>query len=226
MRYPVVSRDLPAGFPSGAYALIWTTTPWTLPASMALAFHPHLRYAVVQQEEGEHYLMAEDLVERVAKEVGCRFARQAGAWTGAELANLKFQHPFLERTLPAVLADYVTLEQGSGVVHTAPGHGAEDFETGQKYGLEIYSPVDEAGRLTEGLDAYRGLQVFEANPRIIELLREQGHLVGHGQLEHSYPHCWRCHHPLIFRATEQWFISLGGRTLDRGTRRLSRLASL
>ncbi|MFQ5776899.1 MAG: isoleucine--tRNA ligase [Terriglobia bacterium] len=208
VRYPVVSQDLPAGFPSGAYAVIWTTTPWTLPASMALAFHPHLRYAVVESDAGEHYLVAEDLVERVAKEVGYRFSRQAGAWTGAELANLKFQHPFLGRTLPAVLADYVTLEQGSGVVHTAPGHGAEDFETGQKYGLEIYSPVDEAGCLTEGLDAYRGLQVFEANPRIIELLRERGHLIGHDQLEHSYPHCWRCHHPLIFRATEQWFISL------------------
>ncbi len=208
VRYPVEGGQAPAGFPEQVFAVIWTTTPWTLPASLALAFHPKLRYAAVERDKGGHYLIAENLVERVAKETGYRFVRQAGAWTGEELAQLKFQHPFLERTLPAVLADYVTLEQGTGIVHTAPGHGAEDFETGQKYGLEVYCPVDVEGRLTEGLEAYRGQQIFEANPNIIALLRQRGHLVGAEEIEHSYPHCWRCHNPLIFRATEQWFINL------------------
>ena len=207
-RYPGAGGKVPAGFPADVYAIIWTTTPWTLPASMALAFHPHLLYTVVERDNGERYLLAEDLVERVAQEVGYRFVGQTGAWRGEELTGLKFQHPFLERTLPVVLGDYVTLEQGSGIVHTAPGHGAEDFETGQKCGLETYCPVDAAGRFTEGLEAYKGQQVFEANPRILELLRQRGHLVSEGQIEHSYPHCWRCHNPLIFRATEQWFISL------------------
>ncbi|MFQ5694460.1 MAG: isoleucine--tRNA ligase, partial [Terriglobia bacterium] len=189
-------------------AVIWTTTPWTLPASMALAFHPQLRYTVVERDSGERYLVAEDLVKKVGQETGHKFVQQTGAWRGEDLAGLTFQHPFLDRTLPAVLADYVTLEQGTGVVHTAPGHGAEDFETGQKYGIDIYCPVDEAGRLTEGLEDYRGQRVFDANQPIVELLRRRGHLVALGRREHSYPHCWRCHHPLIFRATEQWFISL------------------
>ena len=117
---------------------------------------------------GERYLLAEDLVARVAKEVGWRVAKQLGAWTGAELAGLTFEHPFLERRLPAVLADYVTLEQGSGIVHTAPGHGAEDFETGRKYGIEIYCPVDAAGRFTEG--PFAGESIWDANPEIIQLL--------------------------------------------------------
>ena len=211
-RYPIRSDGLPKGFPPGAFAVIWTTTPWTLPASMALAFHPQLRYALVERDtgspdSGERYLLAEDLVARVAKEVGWRVAKQLGAWTGAELGGLTFQHPFLERALPAVLADYVTLEQGSGIVHTAPGHGAEDFETGRKYGLDIYCPVDAAGRFTEG--PFAGDSIWDANPKIIELLRQRGHLVrGDGAIEHSYPHCWRCHQPLLFRATEQWFIGL------------------
>jgi isoleucyl-tRNA synthetase len=207
VRYPV-SGGAPADFPAEVFALIWTTTPWTLPASMALAFHPQLRYTVVECGTGERYLIAEDLVEAVAQATGCRVVNQTGAWTGKELLGLKYQHPFLERTLPTVLGDYVTLEQGTGIVHTAPGHGAEDFETGKEYGIEIYCPVDEAGRLTEGLGAYRGKQVFEANPLIVDLLRERGHLLAEGTIEHSYPHCWRCDNPLIFRATEQWFISL------------------
>ncbi|MBI4467511.1 MAG: isoleucine--tRNA ligase [Acidobacteria bacterium] len=208
-RYPIVADPRPKGFPGGVFALIWTTTPWTLPASMALAFHPQLRYTLVERDTGERYLLAEDLVGRVAKELGWRVRGQAGTWTGKELAALKFHHPFLDRTLPAVLAGYVNLEQGSGIVHTAPGHGAEDFETGQQYGLDTYCPVDAAGRFSEGVEAYRGRQVFEANPHIIELLRERGNLVsGEKTLEHSYPHCWRCHYPLIFRATEQWFLNM------------------
>jgi isoleucyl-tRNA synthetase len=206
--FRVRGRQAPPGFPAEVFAMAWTTTPWSLPGTLALAFHPQLRYAVVERDTGERYLIAEDLVERVARDTGYRFVRQVGAWDGEELRHLEFDHAFLDRVMPAVLAEYVTLERGTGVVTTAPGHGAEDFATGQKYGLETCCPVDAAGKFTEGLDAYNGVQVFEANPRIVELLKERGALVAHGTIEHSYPHCWRCHNPLIFRATQQWFISL------------------
>jgi isoleucyl-tRNA synthetase len=214
-RYPIVGDNRPTGFPAGAFAVIWTTTPWTLPASLALAFHPQLRYALVENPGGDKYLVAEDLLDRFAKDTGFRVQKQLASWTGEELASLRFRHPFLDRELPAVLADYVTLEQGTGIVHTAPGHGTEDFDTGQKYDLEIYCPVDAAGRFSEGLDAYRGQQIFDANPHIVALLRQRGNLVAEGTIEHSYPHCWRCHQPLLFRATEQWFISLAHRNLRR-----------
>jgi len=205
----------PPGFPAEVFAMAWTTTPWSLPGTLALAFHPQLRYTVVERDTGERYLIAEDLVERVARDTGSRFVRQVGAWNGEDLSRLGFDHAFLERVMPAVLAEYVTLERGTGVVTTAPGHGAEDFETGQKYGLEAYCPVDGAGKFTEGLDAYNGIQVFEANSHIIELLQARGALVAHSPIQHSYPHCWRCRHPLIFRATEQWFISLEHNQLRR-----------
>ena len=207
VRYRVLPEGTPAKFPPDTFAIIWTTTPWTLPASLALAFNPQLRYAAVERDTGERYLLAEDLVARVEEETGYRFTKRLGVWRGEEFEPMQFQHPFLERKLRAVLADYVTLEQGSGIVHTAPGHGAEDYETGLRYGLEIYCPVDGEGRFSE--EPFRGEQIFDANPQIVQLLRERGNLVGSGgTIEHSYPHCWRCHNPLIFRATEQWFISL------------------
>src|SRR5207248_614698 len=123
-------------------------------------------------------------------------------------AGLRFQHPFLDRIVPAVLADYVELDQGTGIVHTAPGHGADDFLTGQKYGLETYAPIDDRGVFLEGLPEYKGKSVFEANPQIVELLNKRGALLGRSDYKHSNPHCWRCHNPVIFRATEQWFISM------------------
>ncbi|HEY1866147.1 MAG TPA: class I tRNA ligase family protein, partial [Candidatus Acidoferrales bacterium] len=129
-------------------------------------------------------------------------------WHGHQLAGIEFQHPFLDLHVPAVLANYVTLDQGTGIVHTAPGHGVEDFQTGQKYGLETYAPLDDSGRYLEGLPEYKGKTVFEANPIVVALLRERGMLLGEAKLTHSYPHCWRCHNPVIFRATEQWFINL------------------
>ena len=134
----------------------------------------------------------------------------------------QFQHPFLDMRVPGVLADYVTLDQGSGIVHTAPGHGADDFRTGQKYGLEAYAPQDDEGRFVEGLPEYKGKTVFEANPIVIELLKKRGMLVGERKLTHSYPHCWRCHNPVIFRATEQWFIDGRGSISDRKRRRCAR----
>ncbi len=215
VRYRALRESTPANFPADTFAVIWTTTPWTLPASLALAFNPQLRYAVVERDTGERYLLAEDLVARVQAETGYRFAKSLGVWRGEELVEMQFLHPFLDRTVRAVLADYVTLEQGTGIVHTAPGHGAEDYETGLRYGLEIYCPVDGEGRFREG--PFCGEQIFHANPKIVELLRARGNLVGQeGTIEHSYPHCWRCHNPLIFRATEQWFIYLdqpAGRSL-------------
>ena len=194
------------------YALIWTTTPWTIPASLALAFSPQFDYAAVEIGGGDVYIVAQQRRHEVQAEFGYKeTGRVLGTWTGEHLvekAHLRFQHPFLDRLEPAVLADYVELNQGTGIVHTAPGHGAEDFYTGQKYGLDAYAPLDDDGRFLEGLPEYKGKTVFEANAPIIELLKKRGMLVGERKLTHSYPHCWRCHNPVIFRSTEQWFIQL------------------
>ncbi len=192
------------------YGVIWTTTPWTIPASMALAFHPDFQYAGVETASGEIYLVADQLRRSVAEACGYTELKVVAIFKGRELeaTGLRFRHPFLDRLEPAVLADYVTLDQGTGIVHTAPGHGADDFRTGQKYGIETYAPLDDEGRFTEGLPEYKGKTVFEANPIIINLLQSRGALLAQGKLQHSYPHCWRCHNPVIFRATEQWFIDL------------------
>src|SRR6202049_4150641 len=146
---------------------------------------------------------------------GSKFAGWAGHGRAGEREGLQFKPPFLDLRVPAVLADYVTLDQGSGIVHTAPGHGAEDFRTGQTYGLEAYAPQDDDGRFVEGLPEYKGKTVFEANPIVIELLKKRGMLVGERKLTHSYPHCWRCHNPVIFRATEQWFIKIDAKAHGR-----------
>ncbi len=188
-------------------AIIWTTTPWTIPHNRALAFHPDLEYAVVESGAGT-LLLAAALVKKVSEELKLAAGAVRTTLRGRELEGLKFRHPFLDLQVPGVLADYVTLEQGTGVVHTAPGHGAEDFYTGQKYGLDPRVPMDDDGRFTDGLPEYKGKTVFDANPHIVELLRASGALLGAGKLTHSYPHCWRCHNPVIFRATEQWFINL------------------
>jgi len=194
-------------------AVIWTTTPWTLPHNRALAFHPDFEYVVAETSAGA-LLLAEDLVGPALDALKLQAESVRGPWKGKDLTELKFRHPFLELTVPAVLADYVTLDQGTGIVHTAPGHGVEDFQTGQKYGIEAYAPIDDHGRYLEGLPEYKGKTVFEANPIIVALLRERGALLGEQKLSHSYPHCWRCHNPVIFRATEQWFIDLDGQGRD------------
>jgi isoleucyl-tRNA synthetase len=196
--------------------IIWTTTPWTLPASMAVAFHPNEEY-VALESGGEVYIVASRLAKDTAAK--CRLAdpRELAHFPGRKLERLNFQHPFLDRKILGVLADYVTMDTGTGVVHTAPSHGAEDFATGVKYGLDATSHVDEKGILRDGLPEYTGQYVFKANPIIVELLRKRGALLHSESVEHSYPHCWRCHNPVIFRATEQWFISMetpmpGGRS--------------
>jgi isoleucyl-tRNA synthetase len=194
--------------------IIWTTTPWTLPASMAVAFHPDEEYVAVEDRRYPHevYIIADRLAgqtllkikESVDSDQGQILAR----FPGRKLEYAEFQHPFLDRKVLGVLADYVTMDTGTGVVHTAPAHGAEDFVTGQKYKIDPTCNVDKAGILRNGLPEYEGKRVFDANAPIVELLKARGVLLGSEKMEHSYPHCWRCHNPVIFRATEQWFIGM------------------
>ncbi len=201
--------------------IIWTTTPWTLPASMAVAFHPHEPY-VALESAGEVYIVAARLAAEVAAKCNLQDTHELARFAGSKLERLNFQHPFLDRKILGVLADYITMDTGTGVVHTAPSHGAEDFATGTKYGLDATSNVDEKGIMRNGLPEYDGLKVWAANAPIIELLRQRGALLHTEKIVHSYPHCWRCHNPIIFRATEQWFISMeaampGGGTLRSRT---------
>jgi isoleucyl-tRNA synthetase len=195
--------------------IIWTTTPWTLPASMAVAFHPDEQYVAFEipgdNSNAGVYIVAEKLAQATmdtcfhgVHKLEDSFPR----FPGSKLEGATFAHPFLDRTILGVLADYVTMDQGTGAVHTAPSHGADDFYTGVKYKLDQTCNVDEAGRLRHGLPEYDGKTVFEANQPIIDLLRARGVLLSAGTITHSYPHCWRCHNPVIFRATEQWFISM------------------
>lgn len=192
------------------WVIIWTTTPWTLPASMAVAFHPDFEYVVVESSDSpDAYILEARRLQPTLAETGLRTATVLARLPGRSFEGVEFQHPFLERKVPGVLADYVTAEDGTGAVHTAPGHGREDFETGVRYGLEIYNPVDESGRFPAGVPIYGGKTVFEANKPIIEALEASGALVGPPHwLEHSYPHCWRCHNPVIFRTSNQWFIEM------------------
>ena len=187
--------------------IIWTTTPWTLPASMAVAFHPDEEY-VALESGGVVYIVASKLAREVAAKCQLAETRELEHFPGRKLERLNFQHPFLDRQVLGVLADYVTMDTGTGVVHTAPSHGAEDFATGVKYGLDATSHVDEKGILRDGLPEYDAKRVWDANQPIIELLKTRGALLHTEKTEHSYPHCWRCHNPVIFRATEQWFISM------------------
>lgn len=197
--------------------IIWTTTPWTLPASMAVAFHPSHEY-VALENAGEVYIVVSELAESVKSACNLGDAKAVAHFPGSKLERVTFQHPFLDRSILGVLADYVTTDQGTGAVHTAPAHGADDFYTGSKYGLDQTVNVDAGGRLRNGLPEYDGKTVFQANEPIVELLKSRGVLLGGGKIEHSYPHCWRCHKPVIFRATEQWFISMEGK-LEGGTLR-------
>jgi isoleucyl-tRNA synthetase len=190
------------------FVIIWTTTPWTLPASMAVALQVDYEYVFVPAGE-KVYLLAAELLPSVEKETGLVFGEPLLRCRGKELEGLLATHPFYdERKTPLVLADYVTLDSGSGCVHTAPGHGVEDFETGIRYGLEIYNPVDPTGRFLPETPLVGGLSLEEGAERVFSALVENGRLLGRGKILHSYPHCWRCKKPIIFRATEQWFVSV------------------
>jgi isoleucyl-tRNA synthetase len=198
--------------------IIWTTTPWTLPASLAVAFHPDFEYVALQAGD-EVYIVAAELAAAVVS--ACNLGaggnlEELARFKGSVLERATFQHPFLDRSILGVLATYVTADQGTGAVHTAPAHGADDFYTGQRYGLDSTCRVDAVGRITVDPEAwnhaappaFEGLKVWAANPVILAMLEERGALLASRDLEHSYPHCWRCHKPVIYRATEQWFIGL------------------
>src|SRR5205807_5248604 len=190
--------------------IIWTTTPWTLPASMAVAFHPDEEYVALETDK-DIFIVAARLSRATAEKCGCADAKPIARVPGRALENTWFYHPFLPwegRKILGVLADYVTMDTGTGVVHTAPAHGAEDFYTGTRYKLDPTCDVDASGVIHNGLPEYQGKKVFDANQPIVELLKARGVLLHTESLEHSYPHCWRCHNPIIFRATEQWFISM------------------
>jgi len=187
--------------------IIWTTTPWTLPASLAVAFHPEFDY-VALEEAGQVYIVAQALAPTVREACKLESAVPIAGFRGERMERVTFRHPFLDRQILGVLADYVTADQGTGAVHTAPAHGADDFHTGARYGLDQTSHVDNAGRIRDGLPEYDGKTVFQANQPIIDLVASRGALLGRSDIFHSYPHCWRCHHPVIFRATEQWFIKI------------------
>ena len=188
------------------FVVIWTTTPWTLPANLAVAFHPELTYAALEQGD-EVYIVAEGRLGALKERIGLN-GNVLTKVLGQDLEGMLVQHPFINRTARAVLGDFVSLEEGTGVVHIAPGHGEDDYRVGLKYGLEIYVPVDDKGKFTKQAGELEGQFVFKANLSIIEILKTRTALIKEEKISHSYPHCWRCKKPVIFRATEQWFISV------------------
>ncbi len=189
-------------------AVIWTTTPWTLPANLAIAVHPDFEYSIYKSS-GELLLLADGLIEQMTATTQLQFEKVSGTTVkGSTLEGVSTTHPFIDRESKFVLGDHVTLEGGTGLVHTAPGHGPDDYIIGLKYGLATYSPVDEMGKFTAEVPEYKGINVFEANPLIVERLKNDGSLLFHYTLTHSYPHCWRTKKPLIYRATSQWFLRM------------------
>src|SRR5436309_1393457 len=202
-----LARRVPALAGRDVSVLIWTTTPWTIPSNLAIAFHPEVDYAAYGVD-GRAVIFAEALASRVGATVGKTFGPPLARMKGAELEHVRFQHPLYARASVGVLGDYVTLEAGTGAVHTAPGHGADDFSTGMKYGLEIYAPIGPAGHFLDTVALFGGQRVFDANPNVEAALKERGRLWHRESFTHQDPHCWRCHNPVIFLATSQWFIAL------------------
>ena len=222
VKFPLVSPppevpELGAGGP--VYLVIWTTTPWTLPANLAIAVHPDLEYAVMKVN-GDKLVVAAELAESLLSSFGLK-GQEVLRVRGHRLEGAVCRHPWIDRTSQVILADYVTVTAGTGLVHIAPGHGQEDYDSGRKYNLAPYSPVDDDGRFTSEVPEFQGLGVWEANPKVIEHLQKMRALLLAEEAQHSYPHCWRCKNPIIFRATEQWFISMAQNDL-----RLKALAAI
>jgi isoleucyl-tRNA synthetase len=204
---PALAARVPELAGRSVSVLIWTTTPWTLPSNLAVAFNPDFIYGAYAVGDTT-VILAEGLAERVAAATGRTLGQPVATFPGKRLEGIVFRHPLYERDSIAVHGEYVTLEQGTGAVHTAPGHGVDDYHTGLRYGLEVYAPVGPGGHFLDEVELFAGLRVFDANPVIIDALRERGRLWKHENYDHSYPHCWRCHHPVIFLATSQWFIAM------------------
>ncbi|MBC7979215.1 MAG: isoleucine--tRNA ligase, partial [Armatimonadetes bacterium] len=211
VKFPLVSSPEPGL--AGASMVIWTTTPWTLPANLGIAVHPEFTYVVgkfMTAGKTETFIIVRELIEAFAEKTGYVLEQTVMEVKGRQLEGSAAKHPFLDRTSKLILANFVTTEAGTGAVHIAPGHGADDYVAGQQNVLAVLSPVDDSGKFTEevGLDELVGMHVFKSNDRIIEILAESGHLLGREVYKHSYPHCWRSKTPIIFRAVEQFFISL------------------
>ncbi len=209
VKFPLVSGPL-AG---QASMVIWTTTPWTLPANLGIALHPDFTYVVgkfIKDDVVETFVIVRELVGAFTEKTGFALAETLQESKGKDFDGLEARHPFFERTSKLILANFVTTDTGTGAVHIAPGHGSDDYVAGQQNGLAVLSPVDDAGKFTAevGLDELVGMHVFKSNERIIEILAASGHLLGQEVYKHSYPHCWRSKTPIIFRAVEQFFISL------------------
>ncbi|MDA1306661.1 MAG: isoleucine--tRNA ligase [Acidobacteria bacterium] len=219
VEFPLAADDtllasrLPALAGREVTTLIWTTTPWTIPANLAIAFHPELEYGAFEYE-GRVVILAAELADGVSTRTGRALGTAVATFAGHVLEGVRFRHPLYERDSVGVLADYVTLEQGTGAVHTAPGHGTDDFNTGVKYGLPITTPIGTHGKFADDTPIVGGLKVFDANPVVEDALTERGRLWHRSDFDHSYPHCWRCHRPVIFLATPQWFIRMDGLRAD------------
>jgi isoleucyl-tRNA synthetase len=201
------SRLIPEAASRSVYVVIWTTTPWTIPANLAIAVHPDERYAAVGVGDNV-YIVAERLAAVNMEIFGIKEYKMLRVFQGKDLEGLTCVHPLYDRPSVIILAPFVTLDTGTGCVHCAPGHGQEDYEVGLKYDLEVYAPIDEHGLFTDEVDFFRGKFVFDANKDVIEKLKEKGALMASELMDHSYPHCWRCKKPVIYRATHQWFISM------------------
>ena len=231
---PVGLREIPPRGPPAGLAgaprpsvVIWTTTPWTLPANLAIAVNPSEKYVALDTGD-ETLIVAAGLADQVVRVARLKSARRLRTFEGTELAGLEYRHPWIERTGRIAAASFVAMDAGSGLVHIAPGHGEEDYELGRALGLPIYNPVDDDGRFIPEVAHFAGLTVLDANPRIIALLKERNALLAEVPLTHTYPHCWRCKNPTLFRATEQWFITLdqAPRGGGAGTLREQALAAL
>ncbi len=210
VRFPV-QDDLENKFPKlkgkPVSVIIWTTTPWTLPANLAICLHPKLKYSAIEAGK-EVFIIAEKLVNPVMEKCDIKSFKTLQTFRGEALEGIVCRHPLIDRKSPVILGEHATLEQGTGAVHTAPGHGQEDYEIGMKYGLDIYNPVDDGGFFIESVEQFGGMNVWKANPEINKKLSENGYLLKEEKTTHSYPHCWRCKSPILFRATSQWFISM------------------
>ncbi|MGE5197335.1 MAG: isoleucine--tRNA ligase [Deltaproteobacteria bacterium] len=202
------------GYAKNSFLVIWTTTPWTLLANVAVAAHPGLNYSYVRTENG-NLIVGSDLLAHALKQMGVEKYELIREIPGKDLEGLTYAHPFGIRKGRVVLADYVSKEEGTGLVHTAPGHGAEDYQTGLKYKLDIIMPVDAKGRFDDSTGEFSGMRVYEANKVIMEKLRKTGALIFNSEIRHSYPHCWRCKNPIIFRATKQWFLRIDEKDLRK-----------
>ncbi|MEQ5808524.1 isoleucine--tRNA ligase [Alteromonas sp. NFXS44] len=226
VKFPVADADAIAaafGVSAGdlkvhnASAVIWTTTPWTLPANRAISLHPELTYSLVELDGGDWIILAEDLVESCMSRYSVENFKTVASCTGQSLEKLTVNHPFLDITVPFILGDHVTTDSGTGLVHTAPAHGVDDFNVGKQYDIEVYNPVANNGVYNDETPLFAGQFVFKANKPIIEKLEENGNLLLNINYEHSYPHCWRHKTPIIFRATPQWFISMDKKGLRKAS---------